>query len=456
MCKNRKQSAIRNPLVPFIYISLQQMESKELTLSELLGGVKQAVSGAFPLGVWVTAEIGELKVNPYSGHCYMELVEKGSSEGAPKAKAAATVWRSRWGAVESYFRAATGRNLAAGMQVLLKVSVTFHEIYGFSLSVTDIDPSFTLGGEEQRRRETIERLKKEGVIDLNSQLPLPMVVQRIAVVSSATAAGLQDFGRHLESSPYRFEPTLFEALMQGADAEESIVAALERIADRQEEFDAVVVIRGGGSRSDLACFDSYFLCNNIAQFPLPVLTGIGHDKDVSVADIVANRSLKTPTAVADFLVELADRFTADSDELYSRITERAAELLERNGLLLQRCGLELSRAATAAIASARLGNQRASGLIGAAAASAIERRRNSVERCSMLLRVGVEGVLTARSARLDAASETVRGNDPHRILSLGFAIVRHNGKAQRRANTLTRGDELEIELSQGEIKAKIS
>lgn len=247
----------------------------------------------------MTAEISELKVN-YSGHCYLELVEKGGANHVPKAKISAVIWRSTYGMIASYFGAATGgQTLCAGLKVLVKALVSYHELYGLSLQITDIDPSYTLGDMElpsAGRRS--EQLQRDGVFDMNRELPMPAVVQRLAVVSSRNAAGYQDFMKELSSGPYRFEVTLFDAFMQGAESEESIVRALETVADALDDFDAVVLIRGGGSQSDLGSFDSYRLCCHLAQFPLPVIAGIGHDKDRSVADLVAAVSLKTPTAVA--------------------------------------------------------------------------------------------------------------------------------------------------------------
>lgn len=264
--------------------------------------VKLTLDERFALPVWVSAEISEIKVN-YSGHCYLELIEKGSEDGLPTAQARAVIWRSQFPRISARFEAETGQRLVAGIRLLAKVLVSYHELYGFSLQITDIDPAFTLGDLERQRLQTIARLQQDGVWEMNRVLPMPEVVQRVAVVSSAQAAGYQDFCKELAKSPYRFETALFDAFMQGAAAEDSIVSALCEVANRQTDFDAVVIIRGGGSRNDLSCFDSYRLCTYVAQFPLPVVTGIGHDKDTSVADMVAHMALKTPTAVAGWLVD---------------------------------------------------------------------------------------------------------------------------------------------------------
>ena len=260
-------------------------EERHITLRELQRLVRQTLEERFALPVWVSAEISEIKINR-SGHCYLELVEKGGDNGVPTAQARAVIWRSHYPRIAGYFEAETGQRLEAGIQILARVLVTYHEIYGFSLQITDMDPSYTLGDMERQRQRTIAQLQRDGVWDMNRETPLPAVVQR--VVSSANAAGYQDFCKELDKSPYRFALTLFDAFMQGAAAEESIVEALCAVAARQEEFDAVALIRGGGSRSDLNCFNAYRLCSHIAQFPLPVATGIGHDKDTSVADMVAH------------------------------------------------------------------------------------------------------------------------------------------------------------------------
>ncbi len=255
-------------------------EQKHISLGELQALIKQGVAAAHPFPYWVVAEIGELKVN-YAGHCYLELVEKGGENAVPRARAQAVIWKNHYAMIASYFRQATGGELEAGMKVLVKAAVNFHELYGLSLNISDIEPSYTLGDLEAQRRETIARLQKEGIWDMNRELDLPAVLQRLAVISSAQAAGYQDFMNELGGNPagYAYRVTLFAAVMQGAQTEESVIAALDAVAERMDDFDAVVVIRGGGSQSDLAAFNGYRLTAHLAQFPLPVLTGIGHDKD---------------------------------------------------------------------------------------------------------------------------------------------------------------------------------
>lgn len=401
-----------------------------ITLSELQRLVKETLHERFALPVWVSAEIAEIKVN-YSGHCYLELVEKGGDNGVPQAQSRAVIWRSAYPRIAAYFEAETGQQLAAGIKILAKVAVTYHELYGFSLQVTDIDPAYTLGDMERQRQQTIAQLQQEGVWDMNREVPMPTVVQRVAVVSSANAAGYQDFCKEIGKSPYRFRLTLFDAFMQGAAAEESIVAALCAVAERAEEFDAVVIIRGGGSASDLNCFNAYRICTHVAQFPLPVLTGIGHDKDTSVADMVAHTALKTPTAVAGWLVE---------------------RMAQADGWL-DYAALQLHDATKNAMHASEMHLQRLAGEIRQSCNELLTRQRLHTEHLAETLPHLVRDFLARQSTRLGNAAELVAGRSPERILRLGFAVVRTRGKAVMSAGNVRQGDTLEIQVADGAINA---
>ncbi|WP_064975317.1 exodeoxyribonuclease VII large subunit [Alistipes provencensis] len=407
-------------------------ESQYITLRELQRRVKSALEGQFALPVWVSAEISEIKVN-YSGHCYLELVEKGGDNGVPTAQARAVVWRSHYPRISGYFEAETGQRLAAGIKILAKVLVSYHELYGFSLQITDIDPSYTLGDMERQRQQTIAQLQQDGVWDMNREVPMPTVVQRIAIVSSANAAGYQDFCKELGKSPYRFELTLFDAFMQGAAAEESIVEALCNVATNLEKFDAVVLIRGGGSRSDLNCFNAYRLCAHVAQFPLPVVTGIGHDKDTSVADMVAHTALKTPTAVAGWLVE--------------RMTEVDG--------WLDYAALQLHDTTTAAMHASEVRLERLSGEVRRLSGELLTRQSLRLEHFTELLPDAARDFLTRQTTRLENAAELIAGRSPERILRLGFAVVRSGGKAVTSAAAVAAGERIEIEVSDGKINATV-
>ena len=404
-----------------------------ISLSRLQSMIKTGIDQAHPLPYWVAAEISELKVN-YSGHCYLELVEKGGANHVPKAKANAVIWRNTYAMLEPYFRQLTGQVLAAGLQVLVKVVVSYHELYGLSLQITDIDPAYTLGDMERQRQQTIAQLQQEGVWDMNREAPMPAVVQRVAIVSSANAAGYQDFCKELARSPYRFELTLFDAFMQGEAAEESIIEALCNVAARPEKFDAVVLIRGGGSRSDLNCFNAYRLCAHVAQFPLPVVTGIGHDKDTSVADMVAHTALKTPTAVAGWLVE---------------------RMAETDGWL-DCAALQLNDMTKAAMHASEVRLERLSGEVRRLSGELLTRQTLRLEHFTGLLPDAARDFLARQGVRLGNAAELIAGRSPERILRLGFAVLRAGGRAVTSAGSVAEGGQVEIEVPDGKIDATVN
>lgn len=450
--------------------------SHPLSLDELQTLIRQGIDKAHPLPYWVTAEISEKKVN-VSGHCYLELVEKGGANHVPKAKASAVIWRSQYAMIASYFRSTTGQELQAGMKVLVKVVVSYHALYGLSLQITDIDPAYTLGDMERQRLETIQKLHEDGVYDMNRELSLPCVMQRIAVVSSPRAAGYQDFMRELSAGTYRFEVTLFEAFMQGNGAEDSIVEALSRAAERYEAFDVLVVIRGGGSQSDLGCFNSYRLCSYLAQFPLPVLTGIGHDKDQSVADLVAAVALKTPTAVAVSLKDRMEQFEGELDASYRWLSEATRALLHSETERLERAMTALNRLSESGVRTALFRMEQYRDALRHAVAATIERQGARVELSSTrlhhatrfvfsngLLRIDhlremlvqrCRDFLNDRSKSLALLEERIAAHDPRRILELGFAIVRGKGRSVADSEALQVGDTIEVEMKNRKLEAVV-
>ena len=304
---------------------------KHYKLSEVCSIVEEVITMETET-YWVQAEIASISVR--GGHCYLDLVEK--SVGGIVAKMRATIWANVYALLRPYFHEETGTDLQVGMQVLVEATVDFHAVYGLSLNITNIDPTYTIGDLAKQRQETIAKLLAEGVMDMNKSLALPTIVRRIAVISSESAAGYGDFRHQLEDGGYRFETTLFPAIMQGEHAPKSIIAALDTIANQEEEWDAVVIIRGGGATTDLTCFDDYNLCNHCAQFPLPIITGIGHTKDVSVLDMVSFAPLKTPTAVAQYFVD--GRLT-QAQRL--RDLEQRLRRIAENILLVRRHKIEL-------------------------------------------------------------------------------------------------------------------
>ena len=430
-------------------------ETKHITLSQLQSRIKDGINNCIPFPIWICAEVSEIKVN-YSGHCYLELVEKGGKNQVPKAKVNAVIWKSSYFALSSYFSSSTGSDLAIGMQVLVKVVVNYHELYGLSLVVSDIDPRYTLGDMEREKQKTIQQLKADGIYDMNQSLELPYKLQKIAVVSSRNAAGYQDFMMEIDSSIFKFDITLFDAFMQGNGAEESIIGALELIVNSKEEFDALVLIRGGGSQSDLACFNSYRLCSHLAQMPLPIIAGIGHDKDQSVADLVAALSLKTPTAVATYLVEsISDLYETliDRERLLSEKTKYILDInkqqLNNNAHLIHSTYSDLTRKVEVKLASL-------TGDIKRMSDNLIMTRLNRVEFLSESLSHKSKLILNREQNRVNNCVNLIDSRRPESILSLGFAIVSQKGKAVKDSNGIDVGSEVNITLSKGSINAKIT
>ena len=384
--------------------------NRHITLAQLQGRISIALADALPLPVWVSAEVADIKINA-SGHCYIELIEKNEKTGATEAQARATIWRSQVMSTIGRFEQESGQRLAKGMKILFKATVSHHAVYGMSLQIQQIDALHTIGDMERRRQQTIEQLQKEGVWDMNRSLPMPLVVQRVAVISSATAAGYRDFMKELERSAYRIETELFEATMQGERCDESIVAALYAVAERSDEFDTVAIIRGGGSTGDLECYNSYLLAFAVTQFPLPVLTGIGHDKDTSVTDMVAHTPLKTPTAVAAWIDQRATDFDG----------------------ALEYCAISLRDICRQATHSAAL----------------------RLEQFSADVRHLAERILQSEKQRLDGIANLVANFAPERIFRLGYAIARKEGKALKSVEDVGVGEGIEVALADGVINAKV-
>lgn len=316
------------------------------TLFELNRMVRTAVEECLTDEYWVEAELTEARVS--AGHCYMELIQKEKNTNTPVARASAKCWRNTWTIIQPHFERVTGQRLTAGMKVLLKVYPQFHENYGFSWIVTDIDPAYTLGDMQRKRLEIIRQLKKEGVFDLNRELEMSPFAQRVAVISSENAAGYGDFCNQLNTNQYgfRFKITIFAAIMQGERVENSVVEALNAINQEADRYDCVVIIRGGGATSDLSGFDTLTLAENVANFPLPVITGIGHDRDEAIIDLIAHTRVKTPTAAAAFLIDnlkqTADRIT----EAGTRIASITAARMDKEQLRLTRTEERMQAATT--------------------------------------------------------------------------------------------------------------
>lgn len=386
---------------------------KPFSLYSLNSLVNRAVSEALPLRYWVTGELSEVR-EAANGHCYIELVERDEATDEIIAKARGTVWSRIYTLLRPYFLEQTGRPFSPGLKVLLQVSVNFHELYGYTLDVCDIDPSYTVGDMARKRLHVIKRLTDEGVIDLNKELPFPLLPQRVAVISSSSAAGYGDFCDQLMNNRYGFVfyTRLFPSPMQGSGVEQGIIAALERIAADIDMWDTVVIIRGGGAVSDLSCFDTYDLANNCAQFPLPVIIGIGHQRDESVLDLVAHTSVKTPTAVAELLI---------------------------HSMLGQ---------------AARLADARQSISTGVRTLLDDERRR--LQAACQKLPSSVAMYMQEQRHRLNLYEKYIDAASPEHILALGYSITRINGKAVRSLDGVSVGDTITTRVSGGEIISTVT
>lgn len=403
-------------------------EKAYFTLFELNTVIKSALGDIFPESCWVAAEIAELKCNQ-KGHCYLELIEKEDEKTTAQIKA--TIWAYEYRKLGHKFEKTAGQVLKAGMRVLLFVDVTFHEVYGLSLNIKDIDPAYTMGEMARKKKEVIDRLRKEGIMEMNRSLPLPLVPQRAAVISSRTAAGYGDFFQQLDNNPYgyKFTHVLFPAIMQGQEAERSVICALDEIGKKKGLFDVVVIVRGGGSVIDLNCFDGYEISSHIARFPLPVITGIGHEKDDTVTDMVAHAKLKTPTAVAEFLISGLRSYEERVMGVFDRVRRRVERMLkdERNKFD------SLTRSAS--YIPLRI--------------SAVHMNRLAVIRSDLESRAA--GRLVREQHRTAAVEQAIKHLDPSNVLKRGYSITRHKGKVLRSSASLKKWAVIETKLSNGEI-----
>ncbi|HSI90781.1 MAG TPA: exodeoxyribonuclease VII large subunit, partial [Adhaeribacter sp.] len=317
--------------ITYTEVNYATRASQPLTLFQLQNKIRETLEEAFPASYWVVAEISEVRVHG-SGHCYLTLTEKDSrNQNNLIAQAKGTIWRNNYREISSYFESQTGHKLKGGLKILFNASLRFHELYGFSLDILDIDPNYTIGDLARQKQETLKKLEANGLLEKNKNRFLTEVPPRIAVISSAPAAGYGDFMDQLNKNPYgyHFETTLFEASVQGNEAAASVRQALRLVERQQERFDAVVLIRGGGAQTDLLCFDDYELCAAIGNFPLPVLTGIGHERDETIADLVAHSRLKTPTAVAAFLIDQFLTFEAHFDTVFEDLQTLATAIVKQ-------------------------------------------------------------------------------------------------------------------------------
>lgn len=408
---------------------------RHFSLQQLNLLVRDAINSCLSGVYWLETEIAQINEN--RGHCYLEFIQKEQGYNTPVARAQAKCWRNTWGSIKPYFEHTTGQTLKAGMKVLVLVHPDFHEAFGFSWIVDDIDPRFTLGDMARRRQEIIKILKEEGVFDLNRELPLPLFTQRIAVISSSTAAGYGDFSRQLSDNTYgfRFTTTLFEATMQGEGVENSIIAALNAINDDIELYDCVVIIRGGGATSDMSGFDSLALAENVANFPIPIITGIGHDRDECILDMVSHTRVKTPTAAAAFLIErlatVSDRIDSAAERIASYVQQRMTAEKNRLTRASERIPILFSLVKT--------------------------KQDSKLERLNQAMLHSIRLKLDKQGMALDMLSQRAGSLDPALLLKRGYSITTlADGHALRSPSQVKPGDVITTRLASGSVTSIIS
>lgn len=426
-----------------------------LTLYELNALVRETLELSMPNAYWVQAELAEVRER--SGHCYMELVQMSPTKQLV-AKASARCWRNTWQLLRPHFERMTGQQLHAGMSVMLEVYPQFHEAYGFSWIVSDINPEFTMGDMARKRQEIIQQLKDEGVFDLQKELTIPLFAKRIAVISSETAAGYGDFCNQLADNAYgfKFHTELFPAVMQGEQVESSVIAALDRINGRADDFDVVVIIRGGGATTDLSGFDTLLLAENVANFPLPIITGIGHDRDESVLDMITHTRVKTPTAAAAFLIDHLAQVYERIEDCQNTLVNYVKRRMEMEQMRLQRLSstLPVLFSLVKTRGNARL--ERLQTNLLAAIQQRIRDSRNNLTIFHTQFSILNSQFITRQHHRLQLIEEKVKNLDPSLLLKRGYSITLKDGKAVRDASMLKAGDEIETRLEKGTIKSIVS
>lgn len=429
--------------------------NKTITLYELNHLLHQTLALSMPGEYWVEAEVSEMR--EVRGHCYIELVQKDEWGSTPVAKASAKCWKTNWQYLAPRFERITGQCLKSGMKILAKVYADFHEAFGFSWIITDIDATFTMGDMARKRQEIIRLLKEEGVFDLQKELALPMFTQRIAVISSENAAGYGDFCNQLWDNEYglKFSVRLFPAVMQGEQVEETVIQALNAVHAEADSFDVVVIIRGGGATSNMSGFDTLLLAENVANFPLPIITGIGHDRDESVLDLVSHISVKTPTAAAALLV---DRLSA----VYERVWEAQERMGRLVSMTMERERMRMNRLAEKIpILFSLVKNKKETDILQlySRLQTLIEQKlivqKHRVDMLSHRFQPALQQQMNNEKYRLDILSRRLESLDPALLLKRGYSITLHQGRVVRHPQQLNTGDELETHVEQGIIRSVV-
>lgn len=427
---------------------------KALSLFELNNLVHEALEATFDHTYWLTAELSECRVAA-NGHCYVELVEKDDESRVLIAKARGNIWRNTYPLLAATFEHETGQKLQPGLKILVEAKVTFHELYGYALNIIDIDPTYTLGDMARKRKEILAQLEADGVLTLNKELALPRPLSRIAVISSSTAAGYGDFCDQLEKSPYRFTTRLFPAIMQGEHVEESVIEALDSIAEEQEAWDAVVIIRGGGAVSDLNGFDTYLLAANVAQFPLPVLTGIGHERDDTIIDVVAHTRLKTPTAVAAFLIERQRDEYETLLQMEKNLQQNICRKLEKERNRFEQNGRRYQMATANYCHREKANLLKLTSLLEKQIFQLIQQQQFQLNSLQQVYEKAVATQISHEQIKLASIGKQLALAGPERILKMGFSITYHQGKAVKSASLLKSGSRLTTRLAEGSITSTV-
>lgn len=405
-----------------------------LSLFELNSLVRRSLERCLPDTYWIQAELSDVHLNG-NGHCYLEFVQKDPHSHHLIAKARGTIWSPVFRLLKPYFEESTGQSFTSGIKVLVQVTVSFHELYGYSLTVQDIDPAYTLGDMALRRKKILQQLSSEGILTLNKELEMPLLPQRIAVISSATAAGYGDFCHQLKCNDYGFffHTELFPALMQGERVESSVLSALDQINRRLLDFDVVVIIRGGGATSELSGFDTYLLAAACAQFPLPVITGIGHERDDTVLDLVAHTRVKTPTAAAEFLI--------------SRMTEAAGTL--------EHLSIHLKNSVQTRLDAEYRRLQNWQTRIPAMALKRITDGKLRLSSCQYAIQQGCRQLVARQQHRLDLLKQRLTDASPQKMLLRGYSLAFKDGRVVKNAASLKSGDMLTVRFLQGEVISEV-
>ncbi len=431
------------------------MEHKPLTLYELNSLVREVVETSFDRGYWVEAELSEAR--EVRGHCYMELIQKDPFSATPVARASAKCWKNRWSALRPKFERTTGQPLHAGLKVLLWVTASFHEAYGFAWIVQDIDPTYTLGDMARKRMEIIRQLKAEGVFDLQKELNLPMFAQRVAVISSEQAAGYGDFCDQLLNNGHglHFETTLFPAVMQGEQVESSVIAALDSIYEVADRYDVVVIIRGGGATADLSGFDTLRLAENVANFPLPIITGIGHERDESVLDMVAHLRVKTPTAAAACLIDNLMVVSQRLDDWQEAISLRVGQRLAQEHARLQQVMVRIPTLFHLASTRQEALLERLSTRIAHLMREQLNTEQFRLERLATSIMPQFQKRMESEQHRLERLTLRAQALDPARLLKRGYSMTLVDGRVVRDPARLQVGDVVETRVEKGTFTATV-